>query len=670
VQPYLENWFRITSCYLYKLWTKSKSRKMLCGDGYMMTKMEETKTTKQIPSLKEYIFPPEIILQYTDDLLKYYQFCNQSSIDVYEQWKDNDNFKGSLGDYDRLLEMKKLFEKYEGKSWKELYSILTLINAYSDEISFKNIHKLSKEDQIKVLDLISRGHIAYEKIKSWLKPIDKPNVFQAITDAIETSLGSGKYVQFEVLKYADLKSNKNEDDGIKIFPFILEIDDPTALVEYFRLQTKPIDDCLILAFMRNKKYEFKPTVYFFLIWNNSFYILNMGERRFDLDSTAGARAPDKYIDRHFGNVWLPLDILIDGKSDTKLGSLVVRDQKIFKRGNLVTIFEESPEIKAWIDMFTYKILDYVQNKKNSIEQAVLPHEIVKMLEDKTQKKIEERIKVSDSEYHSSFNSSGDASSYLLKKYSSQITSIVPKESEFPIVIGTRKRIEGIVKFKQRESTADSLRKLIYLDWKKNHKRVYDWFKKFVFKHNVHEIIKLALKNEKYPYLEYPPTFRTKYVDGKDIEIKKPTMFNETISRILDEVHWHDVSEENLQLVWTKNQQVYGSKCQICKKFNYKKAIHLHFKDYRQLCAFFNIEKEELPKEFVEHFHRFNETSTGNPIIEDVDPVDLIKDYWFRQVLKHQAGLYKNTSSMFATGEPFLSIIIPVCNRCLKKEQKK
>ncbi len=642
---------------------------MLCGDGSMMTKMDDTKTTNHIPFLKEYIFPPEEILKSLDDLLKYYQFCNQKSIQVFDKWQDKDNFSGSVGDYEKLIEMKKLFNKYQGKSWNDLSKAMILLESYRDEISIKNLYKLSKDDQMQVLDLISKGQFAFDKIKSWLEPLNKPDVFQAISDALVVTIGKGRYVQFEVLKYADLKSNKNEDNGIKIFPYILEIDDPTALVEYFRLQTKPIDDCLILAFMRNKKYEFKPTVYLFLIWNNSFYILDMGERRFNLDSTAGARAPDKYIDRHFGNVWLPLDILIDGKSDPKLGSIVVRDQKIFKRGNMLTIFEESPEIKAWIDMFTYRILDYVQNKKNSIEQAVLPHEIIKMLEDKTQKKIEERIKLSDNDYHSSFDSTGDASSYLLKKYSSQITSIVPKESEFPLVIGTRKRIEGIVKYKQRESTADSLEILIYQDWKKNHKRVYDWFKKFVFKHNVHEIIKLALKNEKYPYLEYPPTFRTKYVDGKDVEIKKPTMFNETVSKILDEVHWHDVSEENLQLVWTKKQQLYGSKCQICKKFNYKKAIQLHFKDYRQLCAFFNIEKEELPKEFVEHFHRFNETATGNPILEDVDPVDLINDFWFRQVLTHQAGLYKNTNSKFATGEPFLSIIIPVCNRCLIKEQK-
>jgi len=623
--------------------------------------MSLTEENKKLPSLKEFIFPPEEILRYIEDLSRFYQFSNQESVDVYEKWKDKENYSGTLGEYSRLRNMKFFFEKTSGKDWNPLINAIFLINNYSDDVSVKSLFKLEPIEQQQVIDLITKGQTAYEKITSWLSPINKGEILDAVLDAVKVTIGNERHVQFQVLKFADLKSTQNPDEGIGVYPFILEIDNPNALIEYFRMQKIPVFDCLILGFMRNKNYEFKPTIYMFLIWKNEFFVLDMGERRFNLESTAGARNPEKYIERNFQNVWLPLDIIIEGKTNTDSADILVRDQKIFRRANIFKIFEESPEMKAWIDMFIYRVLDYIKNQKNKIEQGFVPTDIVKMLEDKSV--IEERIPIKSLEkYHTSFESSGDSSSYLIKKYGTKITSVVPTESSFPIIIGTKDRIEGIVKYKQREKLAQSLERELFKDWKKNHSQVYKRFNKFVMSHNVNGIISVALEDRKYPYMEVKGG--SIYVNHERIEIKEPTMVEDSIIKIRDDYRWQD-TDDDLTIIWN-NHSLRNGHCEICNKFQWKKLIYLQFKDYRQICSFFNVDEDKLPVQFIEHFHRQNETEYGNPILSDTDPMDQINDFWFRDVSTKLVEGWENTKNMFASGEPYIKIIIPLCRRCLKK----
>jgi len=625
---------------------------------------------KQIPSLQEYIFPPVEIKTAIEQLLKYYQLQNQKSVALYEQWKDTNNFHGDMNDYNKVLEMKELFQLAQGKEWESLLQVIILRDEYSDDFNFKDFDKLNPSQQKDVIEIISSGQRAFKKINKWLEPINKKNVLSAIYSAMKIKIGNNYYDQFQILKYANLKSIPNEDDSVGIFPDLLEIDNPPALVEYFKLQREPIHDCLILGFMRGKT-SYKPTIYLFLVWNNSFYVISFDDKRFNLENVAGSRDPDSYKERVFGNIWLPLEIFFGEKKTTDSTEIQVRNQKIFKRGKMSEIFKDEPESKAWLEMFTYRFLDYIKNPKNKIPSGHTPNEIIKMLADKSDNKIETRVKTD--KHHSSFESQNDASSFLLTKYASNITSVVPAVSDYPVIIGTKSHIEGVVKYKQRKKIADALQVENYKDWRKNSTRVYKQFEKFAKSQDIIEITKLALQDKKYPKMFYRGMGGEIYYEGKNRKIKEPTILNVsilTIENINDRYNDWYFDSDKLEINWTPSgKTVINEKlvnCQTCNKFKYTILVTLRFQDYRQILAFYNITEDKLPKQFMEHLHFQNEAYVGNPRLSDTDPVDEVKDFWFRSVEKNQVGAYKKTNHYFASGQPDIKIHIPLCKRCLKK----
>jgi hypothetical protein len=629
---------------------------------------------KEVPSLNQFIYPPREIRKSIEDLLKYYQLQNQKSVFLYEKWKDRENFSGTMNDYDKVQQMKELYKVANGKAWEPLLQIIILIDEYTEQFNFENFAKLNESQKRDVIQIISNGQIAHQKIKKWIEPINHHNVLASVYSAMKIKIGNETFDQFQVLKFADIKTIPNKNNSLGIFPELLEIDDPPALVQYFKLQKEAIHECIILAFMRGKSAH-KPTIYLFMIWNNGFYVISMSDKRMNLENTAGERNPDKYKERIFGDVWLPLEIFFGQKKISETSEIVVRSQKIFKRGKMSKIFQDEPESKAWLDMFSYKIIDYLTYQRNEIQKGFIPKDIIKMLPDKSKQKIETRVKIL--ERHSSFESMNDASSYLVKKYGESITSVVPAESDYPVIIGTKNFIEGVVKFKQRIKIADTVERRNYKDFRKNSKKVYNEFRIFVRKHDLVKILELALLDKEYGYMEYP-YFSTRYIGkyphGKDVHIKKPTIFREKILRIDDPDDWETRSwtwESNpLEILWTKhNKPIYNQPCATCNKFKHKKIISIKFKDFRQICEFFNIKKEELPIEFVEHFHRQKESYVGNSILDDVDPMDEIMDFWFRKVIKHQLGYYKNTKNYLVDGDPYFNIRIPICKRCFKKHGK-
>jgi len=110
----------------------------------------------------------------------------------------------------------------------------------------------------------------------------------------------------------------------------------------------------------------------------------------NVNNTAGQRNPDRYIEDKFDKVWLPIDIFLDEKKSDKT-DLIVRDQNIFKREAISTVFEKSPAIKAWTNMFLYRVVDYLQNNQKKIEIGMTTDDVKKALEDKSKPKIESRI---------------------------------------------------------------------------------------------------------------------------------------------------------------------------------------------------------------------------------------------------------------------------------------
>ncbi len=140
-----------------------------------------------------------------EELLKYYQLQNQKSVALYEKWKDTESFKGSMGDYDKVLEMKELYQKSQGKEWEPLLQTIILKDAYTDELNFKDFAKLNHSEQQDVIQIISSGQKAFEKITKWIEPINKKNVLSAIYSAINITIGNDDFDQFQVLNMQVLK---------------------------------------------------------------------------------------------------------------------------------------------------------------------------------------------------------------------------------------------------------------------------------------------------------------------------------------------------------------------------------------------------------------------------------------------------------------------------------
>lgn len=620
-------------------------------------------------SLKEFIFPSEEIKKAVEDLTIYYQFCNQDQVELYKKYSTKDSFKGTFGDFLKLEKMEDLMDVTFGKPWDFLSKSIFLMENVDDDVSIKSLKNMKPEDKLQVVEIISNGQAAYEQIKNWLEPINNEKVFQAIKDSVDITIGNDKYSRLEILKFADIKTKSNKDDGIGIFPQLLEIDNPAALAEYLRYKQEPMPESLILTFMRNEKYEFKTNIYMFLVFDNNLYIIDMTEHRLNIDNSAGARSPSKYFERNYENIWLPWDVFSRKGVKSESTQLTVRDKKIFVRQNLQEIFVKSPEIAAWLDMIIYRILDYVKKNKKKIPQGVTTDSILKMLEDKSEnQKIELRVKIEDKDNpNASFESRNDNSSYLLEKYGDRLKAIVPSSLKYPAVVGTQKYVENVIKYKQRVELAKILEKEIKLDFRKNHKRVYGWFKKFIRSCERKKLIETALLDKKYSILV--PDDNHMFIEGKSAKVKEPTIMQDRILTVqtLKEhsAYWADTP---LEIILTGTQHLFldGRKrelCQYCKKFQWQFLVELYFRDYRQIMEFFNLEQKDLPKEYIDHFHYKNEVYYGNSILDDTDPLDSIHDPYFREKVNYGWHVIVNG---YSQGFPHLEVVIPVCKICFKK----
>lgn len=615
-----------------------------------------------LPSLLEFVSPSEEVINAIEDLSIYYQFCNQAGVNLFVKWQGKEWFKGSLLESVQLNEMKELLEMAKGKRWDHLLRAIFLLRHYSTELDLAGFAELDEQQQAEVVQIIVRGQRAFAVVNSWLKPLDQQQVLVAIRDASKVKIGNGRYDKFEVLKIGQLGNNPDMPRrGFKLYEHVLQIDDPASLAEWLKQQQNLDVDMLILTFRQHVQRAWKSDVNFFLLWKGALYVLNMSERRLNVDNTEGDRNPDRYLERTWDKIWLPIEALTSIKDDSKkieTTAIELRTKKVIKRANLSDIFKEMPESQAWLEMFLLRALDYIENAPGELPRAVTPADYLRMLPDKSNlQKIDTRVKTADD--YSSFHSINDSSSYLLKKYQGKITAIVPALSELPQVMGTAKYVEGVVRYQQRKHVADALEKVLWDDFKENSARVYGWWRDFVLSRNVQELVRQALADEEYTYMRYPDS-----LTGSPAvpTLKKGSILN--LSKYLpDEDDLLEVALLNGAAARRRYYRADEIPCQNCLKFRHNVIIQLTFKDYRQVCDFFKIKEEDLPREFVEHFHWQNESYVGNSILDDTDPVDEITDPWFRAV--YTPAFAENDSDLRASGQPHLDIHIPLCTHCFK-----
>ena len=631
-----------------------------------------------------YFSPSKEIIQAIEDSAMFYQLTNQDVVANFEKWKDTPYYKGDFFAYIKLTEFRELMQLSAGKQWQSLVQAIWLVQHTKPTVDILKVACMPEKDRTECFNLLVKGATATASLHFWLANLAKnPAAFDAIYDASQVTIGVGKYVNLQVLKLGQVR-----DPAIKtsmlIFDDILEIDQPEDLVNY--LKSKPnLTDGIMLCFKRNIYHDFKFTIYIFFIANGILYSVDIGERRLNIANTAGCRNPSKYEDHTSSKIWLPMNLLNEKPSDDKQISLYQKNNTIHRLGSMQDTYTQHPECLYWLTIVMYRISDYITT--NTVEEAVTPSMALKLLEDKT-KLPTERMKS---------QSQADASTYLVEHYVSQVTSIVPQTKNLLGVIGTREYVTNLIDYERRKELAINIKEIMIKDWHANYNATFEWFVNFVKKYKITSIAKRALQDKAYPRMVYKSTFGSVLFNGEwyheevkglaDIgEDKYPILKlgvnNERVLSLHDNCGWSFTNIEQKRCFYLGMNKLYvdnwsiHNKCPICGNHKWSIILEVTFKDYRQICGFFNIKPEDLNPNIVTHLHQQNEADVGNSILDDVDPMDTLNDPWFRKCHTSDDGYYDNEKKEWIKKHheywdeaPQLGFMLPICKPCKNKLEK-
>jgi hypothetical protein len=388
---------------------------------------------------------------------------------------------------------------------------------------------------------------------------------------------------------------------------------------------------LIITLQRDKKYQFKSTFYLFLIYNGILYSIDNSDQRLNINNTEGLRNPGRYIDRKYDKIWLPLNLIEEDLEISTQKDLILRNSSIKKIISLEKISEEQPEIICWLYIFLDKTIQYINT--NDIDQGITKNDIVKSIEYINSNPVDLVLQ------------SDGPGKYLENIYLTKCTDIVVKEDQLPKVVGTENYIKQVIAYSRRQLFADNIKNLVLKDYTKNHKKVYQKITDFVKNYPLNILIEKALKNEKYSCMIYPSF-------ASDVE-EEGLIKKEILSMVTSSYYIYSSLDIYLGDTFDK----FNGVCIYDKKTKWKKLVVLSFIDYRQFFEFFEIIEENIiPHQMKDHLHQQSTWYVGNSILNDLDPIDMIYDPWFKR---------ENNRN----DHPKINVIIPICNKCIKKLQR-
>jgi len=595
-------------------------------------------------SVSKYMNPTEDIFTALDNMFLLYQLTHQQSVKLYHEKKSiHKGFSGFLHEYGMLKEITEITEM-EGKPWAPLVKAIYLLENYTTHVDFKGAESLEDEELNLMVDVIKNGIKANFTLKNWLKDVEK---YTPITDVIEVNFD----YQFKIHKLHKIKNYKPNPKGITLYNEIYEIKNIDEMINFLRLSKQT--DCLILTIMKNPKREWKSAFFMFLIYRGYLYSIDNMERRVNLDNTAGDRNPGRWMERSYEHVWLPY-YLLEQKSKTE--AIIVKNQ-IFKASTIDEVAKVDSGILIWLELFIYRVLDEIINKK--VKRGVTPNNAVKLLPTANDESFV---------YGMSEESKGKGE-YLLEKYGKEATTAmtVTKDS-LPQVVGTRKYIAEIINYKRMSLIADNIKVKMLDDFNKNSMKIKKWIQKQVEKMGIEEVLIKALENHKYPI-----TYYHQFGSGNKEKITKETIME------LEETDWRMSPEDHTDIIvfnqgtkykydtWKGPKMSYWKRtCYFCDSPR-KMIIAIKFRDYRQLIQFLDLKKWKVPKQIINHLHQQAGMYVGNTILDDVDPIDLLRDPWFT---RHEPPIKMDDylSDQDCGAKEFV-IKIYTCKKCFNKYQK-
>lgn len=593
-------------------------------------------------NLSKYLNPSEEVVDAISKLEVFYQLTHQKEMDSYSRKGKDERFSGTLGDYIRLKEVKELMS-LEGKPWSCLLKAIFLLWNYTSKIDLKDFDKLSSDDTERFISLLKDGVSSHKIIKDWIEPLSKKKgVLGAIHDASEVNIGN----QFKILKLAKLKNYIKKE--IFLSNDILDIENPEALIHYLQFTKDETSDCLIVAAQRNKKHDFKGVFFLFLIYKGYLYSIDNSSNRLNLDNTQGMRNPSRYLERQYKNVWLPIDLLFE--QDIKR-EIIVKGQKVFKIYTWDKIAKDNIGYLYWLNMFLFRVVDYVSTTE--ILKGLTSRQSVPLL-GASNTSID--FNYDTKEWHG-------RNEYLLTKYKNKVSSkaLVLKETGLPLIIATKQHIQNIIAYKKRELIADEIEKALFEDFDNHKLNVKRWIKLFLKKQDVEQIVIKALKDLEYPYMHYPD-----FMEDREIKLskKKILFISDYEYPYLEHYNWFYLGSVCRDRLFGQVRIYPSNYCMFCS-FKKKKNVKLEFIDYHQFLEFFTLKKKDVPPQIIDHLHQQGEMYVGNSILDDLDPVDGVNDPWFRGGDKAKEKYrYAHTNS------PSITIVIPICLRCLNKYKRR
>lgn len=577
--------------------------------------------------LNEFFNPSEQVIKAVSDLQRYYFLTNQDKMESFMKHGNKTSFKGYMKEYMAAKEVEELMS-LKVSPWKTLIATIFLLKHFEEEIDTAIFEKLSDEDALLFSTSMRDGIKAKAFLEEWLKPLKtNANVLEAIKDANDVEIGG----LFHILKLKEL--DIVPAPGLDLYPFVLEISSPSEMAMFLKSQ-KRLNNCLIVTIHRNEKRDWKSVFYMFLFYEGVLYSIDNNDGRLNQDNTAGDRNPDRWLERSYAHTWLPVDIIFD-KNISKSKSLMLPGAKIYKLKSFEDIFKTTPEVVYWLTIFLFRCIKHI--KENKIEIGVLPEDMPKLL-----------THTKDSDYKRDREWSG-AGAYLLEIYQSQCKDIVVKQDHLPMIIGTEEFIRGVIAYKKRDLQAKAIQPVIEKDYEKNHERVYKEIRDFVLKYPIMDMVKRSFENKDYSIMKFP---RFGHDEPREIKIIHESVLS------IQKSYWPHRSRDTGNEIYLVESTGWRKPifCVACQKTICKKGICLEFWDYRQYCDFFNLKDTDIPIEMKQHLHQQLEMYVGNSILDDTDPIDGLRDPWFRDTENRMGG-------------PILKIKFPMCNRCIKKYDK-
>lgn len=438
--------------------------------------------------------------------------------------------------------------------------------------------------------------------------------------------------------------------------------------------------------------EMVNTAFYFLFTNNSDAILVENNKHSYRDQiyrtkTDGTDGKDDWLGRRYQDTYLPVnDVLgfFDNRSDSK--DIIPKESnfsfKVIKKlsdcpcenilwtqafvDNCVHLFNTTDILQQVSPTLA---IEFIQNTEpTSDEKLNLPIAYKEVLPSSTQLNLSwdpERIGIDE-------RNSGESLTPQLKEPS---VSMLLKSS-FSSGLTSTKQIESVLTYNRRKFAAKQLEKEIREDFIKNALSVRERIIAFVAERSSW-VIERGLEDQKYPVTLYS-TFgsRVKEIPEGQLSgvVYRSVLYTSDNPR--ERMYLRSEGSNNTVncFIYDKNPSTLflpiTVKCSYCAKHASKYRYALNFLDYTQFKEFFKLTPElenSLPQQLRLYLNQSRTLYTGNSILNDIDPVSLIKNPWWVASINEN---WEKRKISWSNADPYLKIIFSLCGFCRKKFSKK